>query len=302
MIRMISSCSVNTTTTTRPSSVSPMSRNRSSSVEWSGSGIEMDSGSPNAVSASANEMPCLRRFDAAFAGSREKRRPTCINVPRHLRRRLLCCSLSLQPLPQRAQQAHRLFCLQQQIELALVEEDVAAARAVVHLDAGALLLDELVAALGAAHPVQLAQLRRLLRLALGVELGALLRQGLLVLAVEVLFFLVVADLVVAHGTSFRGRDSSNPRQRVLGEAPRSLCYTPRRPPRAPHGRRSRLPRQEGAGHRPQRFHRPPPLPPPPRAGRRGRAGVAQDRSRRGGPGAPGRPRRSARGGARRGGG
>ena len=48
--------------------------NRSSAAEWSGSGIVIESGSPNAVAASAKLTPCLRTLAAAFRASHAKRR------------------------------------------------------------------------------------------------------------------------------------------------------------------------------------------------------------------------------------
>src|SRR5262249_52401752 len=45
----------------------------SSRPEWSGSGIVIDSGSPNAVAASAKETRCFRRLAAAFRRSHSNR-------------------------------------------------------------------------------------------------------------------------------------------------------------------------------------------------------------------------------------
>ena len=72
MIRMAKHHSTNDTTRIRPDDDIPRMRSRSSSSEWSGSGLIRACGSVKTVAASSNEMPCFRRFEAAFRASHSK--------------------------------------------------------------------------------------------------------------------------------------------------------------------------------------------------------------------------------------
>lgn len=72
MSRTDSPRSVWTTTTRRPENAWPISTDRSSSSEESGSRIVLESGSPKAVAASSKETPCFSRLRAAFSRSHSK--------------------------------------------------------------------------------------------------------------------------------------------------------------------------------------------------------------------------------------
>jgi hypothetical protein len=69
MIRIRCRRSVCATITRRLRLDIPIVMYRPSASEWSGSGTVVPSRSPKTVAASSNEVPCLRRFRAAFFGS-----------------------------------------------------------------------------------------------------------------------------------------------------------------------------------------------------------------------------------------
>ena len=80
-MRSLSPRSAKATTTRRDRRDIPIKRRRSSESEWSGSEIVTESGSPNAVTASSNEMPCLSTFCRAFSASHSN--VYCNRIPLH---------------------------------------------------------------------------------------------------------------------------------------------------------------------------------------------------------------------------
>jgi hypothetical protein len=69
MILDVPSLSTWATASRRPRSEWPNNTKRSSNREWMGSAMVIESGSPKAVAASANETPCFARLRAAFSRS-----------------------------------------------------------------------------------------------------------------------------------------------------------------------------------------------------------------------------------------
>src|SRR5678816_1455413 len=64
------------TTKSRPRAETPMSTNRCSYSECSGSGMVIDKTSPKAVAASAKDTPCFLRFASSFERSHSNVRAT----------------------------------------------------------------------------------------------------------------------------------------------------------------------------------------------------------------------------------
>jgi hypothetical protein len=75
IILIVSPLSVYDTTSNRLRWERPKSMKRASDIEWSGSGIVMDSVSAHTDVASWNETPCFLRFESALRWSHSNRNP-----------------------------------------------------------------------------------------------------------------------------------------------------------------------------------------------------------------------------------